>query len=208
MGSHSYTATGSTTTTIPAGPAANGTRIVATATDAEGNTSEFSTAATVASPLLAAGGENRQASNIGRQRLTTSQLLFAVDAAVSRLGKAGFDTALFPGITWAIADLPGETLGLATPKTVTIDVDAAGYGWYIDTTPRDDAEFASSTRDSRTVSKMDLLTVVMHELGHVAGLDDLYGADERDDLMYAWLDPDMRKAATSAAFADEVFAEL
>ena len=208
LGSHSYTATGSTTTTIPAGPAANGTRIVATATDAEGNTSEFSTAATVASPLLAAGGENRQASNIGRQRLTTSQLLFAVDAAVSRLGKAGFDTALFPGITWAIADLPGQTLGLATPKTVTIDVDAAGYGWYIDTTPRDDAEFASSTRDSRTVSKMDLLTVVMHELGHVAGLDDLYGEDERDDLMYAWLDPDMRKAATSAAFADEVFAEL
>jgi len=38
----------------------------------------------------------------------------------------------------------------------------------------------------------------------VAGLDDLYDID--DDLIYAWLQPGMQKASTSAAIADEAFA--
>jgi hypothetical protein len=53
---------------------------------------------------------------------------------------------------------------------------------------------------------MDLLTVVMHELGHVAGLSDV---DEiGDDLMYAWLDEGVRKSSLEASFADEVFSEI
>lgn len=34
---------------------------------------------------------------------------------------------------------------------------------------------------------MDLLTVLMHELGHVIGKDSRYDQAARDDLMYAWL---------------------
>ena len=45
----------------------------------------------------------------------------------------------------------------------------------------------------------------MHELGHVAGLHDLYDADDQEELMYAWLQPGVRKASTSAAIADELF---
>jgi hypothetical protein len=53
---------------------------------------------------------------------------------------------------------------------------------------------------------MDLLTVVMHELGHVAGLSDV---DEiGDDLMYAWLEAGIRKSSLEASLADEVFAGI
>ncbi|MFP6613871.1 MAG: right-handed parallel beta-helix repeat-containing protein, partial [Pirellulales bacterium] len=208
LGSHSYTAIGPATATVDAGPAGIGTRIVATATDALGNTSEFSAAATVASPLLAAGGAGGQASSTGQRQLTAAELMTTVDAAVLRLEEAGFSAELFSNVSWAIADLSGATLGLATPATVTIDADAAGYGWYIDATPQNDAEFAPSADRPGTAAEIDLLTVVMHELGHVAGLDDLYDADDEDDLMYAWLQPGMRKTSTSAAIADKVFDDL
>ena len=48
-----------------------------------------------------------------------------------------------------IADLPGLDLGAQSGNAVTIDVDAAGWGW----------------------QAMDLPTVVRHEIGHVLGLE-------------------------------------
>ena len=41
-----------------------------------------------------------------------------------------------------VADLPGGLLGEAVGKTILIDRDAAGYGWFVDPTPADDLEFA------------------------------------------------------------------
>jgi hypothetical protein len=52
---------------------------------------------------------------------------------------------------------------------------------------------------------MDLLTVVMHELGHTVGLEDLYDAEAEDDLMYAWLEAGERRAPNEAA-VDRLFA--
>jgi hypothetical protein len=51
---------------------------------------------------------------------------------------------------------------------------------------------------------MDLLTVVMHELGHTAGLADLYDVEAEDDLMYGWLEAGERRTAHEAA-VDSVF---
>ena len=78
-----------------------------------------------------------------------------------------------------IADLPGARLGEASGTTITLDINAAGYGWFVDATPWDDAEFQSidGTReltartDSPAANRFDLLTAVMHELGHVLGYD-------------------------------------
>ena len=53
---------------------------------------------------------------------------------------------------------------------------------------------------------MDLLTAVIHELGHVAGLPDLYSDEAEDDLMYAWLEPGVRRFSLEASLADEAFA--
>ena len=59
----------------------------------------------------------------------------------------------------------------------------------MDETPEDDVEFISEGSDA--AGQMDLLTVVMHELGHVLGYDDL--DPEVDDLMSATLDSGERQ---------------
>lgn len=67
--------------------------------------------------------------------------------------------------------MPGTLLGTASDRSVLLDANAAGYGWYIDPTPLDDREFISGVRLSAADAglRMDLLTAVMHELGHVLG---------------------------------------
>jgi hypothetical protein len=66
-----------------------------------------------------------------------------------------------------ISDLGGTTLGATLDGSIVIDINAAGQGWYIDETPEDDFEFV----DSSGPEGVDLLTVVMHELGHIVGLE-------------------------------------
>jgi hypothetical protein len=51
---------------------------------------------------------------------------------------------------------------------VMLDINAAGYGWFVDETPYSDSEFDSSWQSPVTI---DLLSVVMHEIGHVLGLE-------------------------------------
>ena len=76
-----------------------------------------------------------------------------------------------------MADLPGDTLGIAIGNTILIDTNAAGYGWFIDPTPADNSEFMNGSAPSG----MDLLTVVMHEMGHVLGYGDVY--DSSSNIM-------------------------
>jgi hypothetical protein len=91
------------------------------------------------------------------------------------------DLARLEEVTFQIADLSGLALGQAAPDIILIDVNAAGYGWYVDETPWEDLEFGLRLDDlelmaastSPAFGRMDLLTVVMHELGHVLGYDDL-----------------------------------
>jgi hypothetical protein len=60
-----------------------------------------------------------------------------------------------------------------------IDLDAAGFGWFVDATPYDNSEFEvtvdtgklKSTGTSDAFGAMDLLTVVSHEIGHLLGFD-------------------------------------
>ena len=111
---------------------------------------------------------------------------------------------------FVVTDLPGAELGLAGDGTIYIDRDAAGYGWFVDSTPAKDEEFArgSSTTqlqaiDARVLDRMDLLSVVEHELGHLAGLDDLDGFDS--SLMSGLLGKGVRQTVT-AREVEAVFA--
>ena len=94
-------------------------------------------------------------------------------------------------------DLAGQALGYTEGKTITIDTYAAGHGWFIDASPADNAEFSiridrnvvTAATGSDAFARMDLLTVMMHEIGHVLGFGD---NEPGYAVMNADLDPGLR----------------
>ena len=111
------------------------------------------------------------ASPEGAAILTDDQLGAIAREAAARLGTSA------DSVTFEVVDLREGVLGQASGGTIQLDTDAAGYGWYVDTTPSDDLEFSTqvsatefaAAADHNAAARVDLLTVVMHELGHVLG---------------------------------------
>jgi hypothetical protein len=85
----------------------------------------------------------------------TQSALAPVVARAKALWRAALPGVSFAGITFTIGDLPGNLLGFTLGKEITIDATAAGWGW--------------SVMDSGAASRMNLLTVVLHELGLALG---------------------------------------
>ncbi|MCG2684556.1 MAG: hypothetical protein L6306_13200, partial [Planctomycetales bacterium] len=94
--------------------------------------------------------------------------------------------------------------GATTDGKILIDHDAAGYGWFVDPTPGDDEEFIGDNlgpllarQNTVADGRADLLTTVMHEMGHILGYNH---ADEglMDDLLPLGA---RRTAATDKVFA-------
>ncbi|HVK08828.1 MAG TPA: M57 family metalloprotease [Gemmataceae bacterium] len=102
--------------------------------------------------------------------LTEPQLPAVVAEALARWAAAGAAIDGVASLRVRLADLPGATLGLATPGGIWIDLDAAGHGWFVDPTPADDSEFRLPG-DQGEQGRMDLLTVLLHEFGHLLGHD-------------------------------------
>jgi hypothetical protein len=76
----------------------------------------------------------------------------------------------FQGIVVRIADLGSRTLGVTSGHTIYLDDNAAGWGWFVDKTPWNDSEFTTPGNQGEK-NRMDLLTVLEHELGHVLGYE-------------------------------------
>ena len=96
--------------------------------------------------------------------------------------EAGAPAAGVAGISIRIADLDGLTLGFAEDRVIVLDRDAAGWGWSLD------------PRAAVSAGRIDLLTVLVHELGHVLGLTH---ADS--GLMFEALAPGVRLSAPQLA---------
>jgi hypothetical protein len=120
-------------------------------------------------PMLALGGP---APRTGAGTLTPDQVRPLLAEAIVRWGAAGFDVSSLAKVPVQIADLPGGWLGMSDGTAIWIDVNAAGWDWYVDPTPRNDREF-TTPGDQGEQGHMDLLTVLTHELGHVIGFGEL-----------------------------------
>ena len=145
--------------------------------------------------LAAAPGGVAAAKPAAATALRQSDLNAIKAAAVQRWQKLGGLTAkqvtALKAVSFSIANLTGQTLGRTSGgNRVVIDNDAGGRGWYVDTTPADDKEFAVRASATRLYAKpaaapagrMDLLTAVMHEMGHVLRLGQADG--DREGLMF------------------------
>jgi hypothetical protein len=137
--------------------------------------------------------------------LAASQLQPIVQAAIARWDASpalqGNDAQLLQQVQVTIAPLPGLMLGQTIGNSIVINPTAAGYGWFVDTRPLDDSEFHRGNTNGLLVANlsspalfhMDLETVVMHELGHVLGLDDVDLPTSSGDLMATSLTPGVRR---------------
>ena len=161
------------------------TTLTARAIDSEGDKSEESNGVTldVAGDNLTLKVKPGTVPLGPAQGLTMARLQELFDEAVARWRANGFVTVAsgdLAGIAIELVDLPDGKLAQYTAGTILVDADAAGYGWYVDITPASDAEFARGAEsflltargDSDAVGRVDLLTVLMHELGHALDLGD------------------------------------
>jgi hypothetical protein len=152
--------------------------------------------------LSAAPGESLATSGVSAP-LAMSDLSAIVHAALERWTEQRPDAAdLLANVKFEIADLPGDELGRMSIDSILIDPTAAGHGWFIDPSPMNDDEFGPAASPfTQATDRVDLLTVVMHELGHVLELADLDADDHHDDLMTETLPTGTRR---TLAFAETV----
>jgi Calx-beta domain/Matrixin len=70
-------------------------------------------------------------------------------------------------------NLGGTHLGITTGDSIRIDADAGGFGWFVDRTPKNRSEFTKTVTPnhfSGGPGREDLLSVVLHEIGHALGM--------------------------------------
>jgi hypothetical protein len=131
-------------------------------------------------PVLASSNPQHPA----RQALTAQQLQPVLHDAIAAWQVAGASPAQLAAMSQAlvhIAALPTRYLGEEAGGQVWISPNADGWGWSTGATP--------------APTRMDLLSVLTHELGHVLGLGD--SANGRD-VMGETLSPGVRRLPTAS----------
>jgi hypothetical protein len=162
-------------------------------------TDDPSVPSTTDSAQMLEAAQAAPAHTLGVATLTEAQLSPIMDQAVARwsLSEDAQFVAALRQADIRITDLSGLALGEYHDGVVYIDEDAAGYGWFIDRTPGDDREYRETdtgmlAQRGAAAGRMDLLSVVAHELGHAGGL-----AHQTDGVMAPTLAAGMRTVAGS-----------
>jgi hypothetical protein len=149
-------------------------------------------------PLLFAEGGVQAKSLAGNEgRLTKPALDSTVAKAMRHWEAAGLTAeqiATLRALTFEVADLPGQYLGEASGNHIRLSRNAGGNGWFI-SAAKNDEQFGKSVSATRSYTdpasapagRVDLLTAIMHEMGHTLGLPDSYDAKDRDKVMYGFL---------------------
>jgi VCBS repeat-containing protein len=125
--------------------------------------------------------------------LSAAELATLAEAAIARWADAGAteqQLSSMRAVEFDIEDLNGMRLAESSDGHVVVDDDAAGHGWYVDQTPHDDSEFNAGA--DGIGAHHDLLTVLMHELGHQIGLEDSFASGDEGTLMFGMLESGVR----------------
>jgi methionine-rich copper-binding protein CopC len=170
------------------------------------------------SPVTLADSLTGAAGGAATGMLTNQQLQPIVQEAKQLWAATGLDAAGQAALASAdisVAHLNGGLLGLTSGNAIWINDTAAGQGWFVDPTPAGNSEFATKNGSalralpgSPAYGQVDLLTVVMHELGHLLGLEDVDTAMFPGNIMDAALGtgtrllPGTKSGANGTAGAD------
>src|SRR5262249_39657747 len=123
-------------------------------------------------PLTGSGGESLVAAAAAagpvNETLRAELVQPLLTEALRRRQAARANTSALRGLDGRIADLGGLTLGKADGGILWLDNNAAGWGWFVDAAPREDSEF-TIPGDQGEAGRMDLLTVLEHEIGQLLG---------------------------------------
>src|SRR6185503_6840748 len=120
----------------------------------------------------------------------------------SESGISAKDFSKLQSFSYEVTDLPEGQLATLKGNLITLDTTAAGHGWFFDSTPSDDNEFdvpvpnqeLQTTEYSDAHSRVDLLTVLMRELGSTLNLSKSKLVGPLGWLMENTLEPGTRRA--------------
>ncbi len=159
-------------------------------------TQQITNVTAIGSPLLSAepDGSVTQTANVP-PALRTEAL-----ARWQATGITAAQLAQLRSASIVMVDLPPGMLGQSVGDKIYLDSTAAGHGWFVDATPQDNIEFSlvrSATEraagdTSLANDRVDMLTVLLHEMGHVLGIDDLH-QETGTKLMTAALPSSVRR---------------
>ncbi|HEX4997264.1 MAG TPA: hypothetical protein VFY29_03510, partial [Terriglobia bacterium] len=132
--------------------------------------------------------------------LTEAQVSSVAGAAVRQWAAAAPDEkATLNTLQFVlVGDLPGDAVAWSIGDGITlVDINAAGRGWFVDSTPYNSVEFSPiggsllAPSASAAFGKVDLFSALLHEIGHVLGhehaeggaMDALLATGERRPLI-------------------------
>jgi hypothetical protein len=132
-------------------------------------------------PMDVGDDQLRVAPRVAHPSLRAGQAKPLLTEALARWRAAGADVSGLRGLDVRVADLGGQTLAKAAGHVIWLDDTAVGRGWFVDGTPHSDSEFTRPDNQGEQ-HRVDLLTVLEHEIGRLLGRGDEVGGVMQDTL--------------------------